>query len=139
MALCCRFLIVLTLLAVCSGLGFAQDTTTVPPDSAGLGPVVEPTSFSPTSFGNVHVSQDPTGRFQGEPTIAINPRNPENLAAAWIDYRLDNRPAVATSYFLLTVDYLGYRQLSSRTTLEVFLCKAILSCLPIMMVTFILC
>jgi hypothetical protein len=98
MALRCRFLIVLTLLPVCSGLGFAQDTTTVPPDSAGPGPVVEPTSFSPTSFTNVHVSQDPTGHFQGEPTIAINPRDPSNLAAAWIDYRLDNRPAVATSY-----------------------------------------
>lgn len=98
MAFKCRHLVVAAILALFTSLAFAQNTTTVPPDSAGPGPVSEPSSFSPTAFSNVPVSHDPTGHFQGEPSIAISPRDPSNLAAAWIDYSLDNSPAVASSY-----------------------------------------
>jgi hypothetical protein len=62
------------------------------PDSISHGPE----SNSP--FENIRVSQDATLKKQVEVSIDINPNNPDNIVAAWVDYRIDGFAHVAYGY-----------------------------------------
>jgi len=50
---------------------------------------VIPPASNPTGYPNVQVSHDPGTSKQVETHIAVNPQNPSNLVAVWIDYRVD--------------------------------------------------
>lgn len=52
-----------------------------------------------TPFENVRVNQDNTNEKQVEVSVDVNPRDANNLVAAWIDYRVDGlNPHIAFGY-----------------------------------------
>jgi hypothetical protein len=82
---------------------FAQDSLNVSgvvlyPVAETEGNLITPGTPSPTPFDNIKVSQDVTNQVQFEVSIDINPTDPDNIVAAWIDYSYDNKAHVTYGY-----------------------------------------
>ena len=81
---------------------FAQDSL----DISGIvfnststeGDYVTPEFLLPTLFDNIRVCQDITNQRQVEVSIDVNPIDPDNIVAAWIDFSYDAFAHVAYGY-----------------------------------------
>lgn len=62
------------------------------------GDYVTPEFLLPTLFDNIRVCQDVTDQRQVEVSIDVNPTDPDNVVAAWIDYSNDDKAHVAYGY-----------------------------------------
>ncbi len=65
---------------------------------------VPPSLNSPTGFSNIKVNQFTTIEPQNEPSIAVNPKNKNNMVAAYRDFRLGSNPAIRNVGISTTTD-----------------------------------
>ena len=74
-------------------VGRAPDRSFVPPADSG-----------PTPFRIVRVNQDTGQAPQNEPSVRVNPLNPDNIVVAFRDFRLGWQPAIRNVTIAATTD-----------------------------------
>ena len=65
---------------------------------------IPPIFYSPTDFQAIKVNQLPSIEPQNEPSIAINPKNKNNMVAAYRDFYLGSNPAIRSVGIATTTD-----------------------------------
>ncbi len=109
-----RLLLVVSLVTFLPSVGFGQERLPEGPWksheavlSAMKRPertMVPPSYVNPTKFRIYRVNQDTGQAPQNEPSVRINPTNPNNIVAAFRDFRLGWQPAIRNVTIAATTD-----------------------------------